>query len=43
MVMMKVALVKIVTIVLRVLLEVFVGCAIDEQHDLIMQALVAGT
>ncbi|CAM6043007.1 unnamed protein product, partial [Sphagnum compactum] len=42
-VMMKVALVKTVTIVSRVLLEVSVGCATDEQQDLIRQALVVGT
>lgn len=34
-VMIKVALVKTVTIVSRVLLEVSVGCATDEQQDLI--------
>ncbi len=42
-VMRKVALVKTVTIVSRVLLEVSVGCATDEQQDLIRQALVVGT
>lgn len=41
--MIKVALVKTVTIVSRVLLEVSVGCATDEQQDLIRQALVVGT
>ncbi len=41
--MMKVALVKTVTIMSRVLLEVSVVCATDEQQDLIRQALVVGT
>jgi len=42
-VMMKVALVKTVTIVSRVLLEVSVGCATDEKQDLIRPALVVDT
>lgn len=41
--MMKVALVKTVTIVSRVLLEVSVGCATDEKQDLIRPALVVDT
>jgi hypothetical protein len=43
MVMMKIALVKTMTILFRVLLKVFVGCVTDEQHDVIRQALVAST
>jgi hypothetical protein len=42
-VMMKVALVKTLAILSRILLEVSVGCATDEQQDLIRQALVVGT